>query len=265
MAQPQMPHIPGAAVMNDTLDFMKNLWGSMGVPGITTPTLSVDELDKKINDLKAVEAWLNLNMSMLRGSIQALEVQRNTIATLKSVGASLAAAVNQATTQTTAPGAPAADHKSIFDANPYTSAFFQHARDADQKPAAPQAPSPSWPSAPPAAAPTAAEAPKAPPAAADKADATAGASALWWNLLQDQFKQAVSTAVASESMMADAAARATETAVKFAAATAVKPEPAAPEQATTAPAAAAPDQAGADKKPAAKRAPARPAKPASGK
>ena len=49
MAQPQMPHIPGAAVMNDTLDFVKNLWGSMGVPGLTTPTLSVDELDKKVS------------------------------------------------------------------------------------------------------------------------------------------------------------------------------------------------------------------------
>jgi ribosomal protein L29 len=32
----------------------------MGVPGITAPTMSVEELDKKINDLKAVEAWLNL-------------------------------------------------------------------------------------------------------------------------------------------------------------------------------------------------------------
>jgi hypothetical protein len=261
MAQPQMPHIPGAAVMNDTLDFMKNLWGSMGVPGITTPTLSVDELDKKINDLKAVEAWLNLNMSMLRGSIQALEVQRNTIATLKSVGASLAAAVNQSTAQSTTPGAAAGEHKSIFDANPYTSAFFQHAREAEApKPAAPPPPPPETKAAEPQPDATKADA---------KVDPTAGAT-LWWNLLQDQFKQAVSTAVASESMMADAAARATETAVKFAAATAVKPEPAAaaPAAATGAatastPAAGAP--AAADRKPAARRAPIKPAKPSSDK
>jgi hypothetical protein len=269
MAQPQMPHIPGAAVMNDTLDFVKNLWGSMGVPGLTTPTLSVDELDKKINDLKAVEAWLNLNMNMLRGSIQALEVQRNTIATLKSVGASLAAAVNQSTAQSTAPGAAAGEHKSIFDANPYTSAFFQHAREADApKPAAP--PPPPQPKA---AEPKPAD---AAPQADAKADATAGASALWWNLLQDQFKQAVSTAVASESMMADAAARAAETAVKFATATAVKPEPAgAGEPAAAAADASAPAAAAgqpatgstapADRKPAAKRAPVKPPKPASGK
>lgn len=245
MAQPQMPHIPGAAVMNDTLDFVKNLWGSMGVPGLTTPTLSVDELDKKINDLKAVEAWLNLNMSMLRGSIQALEVQRNTIATLKSVGASLAAAVNQGT----APGqAPTADHKSIFDANPYTSAFFQHAREADkQKPAAEQPPPPPAPE--PKAAAPAAETPK-------QADATAGAAALWWNLLQDQFKQAVSTAAASESMMA-------ETAAKFAAAATAKPPTEAAPPATEAP------EPAQDKKPAAKRAEPKPSaksvKPTAGK
>ncbi|MFD2270530.1 PhaM family polyhydroxyalkanoate granule multifunctional regulatory protein [Undibacterium arcticum] len=56
---------------------------------MVVPTVSVDELDKKIGDLKAVESWLNLNMSMLRGSIQALEVQRATIATLKAMSVTL--------------------------------------------------------------------------------------------------------------------------------------------------------------------------------
>src|SRR6201998_770798 len=126
MSNPQMSNIPGAAVMTDTLDFVKNLWGSMSVPGLTAPTLSVDELDKKINDLKAVEAWLNLNMSMLRGSIQALEVQRGTIATLKSMGASLAAAMSQ----------PDASEKSLFESAPYASAFFQQPAPPASAPAA---------------------------------------------------------------------------------------------------------------------------------
>jgi hypothetical protein len=233
MANTQMP---GAAVMTDTLDFVKNLWGSMSVPGLTAPTLSVEELDKKINDLKAVEAWLNLNMSMLRGSIQALEVQRGTIATLKSVGASLAAAVNQG-----------ANDKSIFDATPYASAFFHHAREADKDPAA---------------APPAAEAPR--PKAETQPEAKPGADAaaqmtnpaVWWNLLQDQFKQAVSTAMASESMMTDAA-------VKFAtaAASGAKSTAAATPAAKDQPAAAEPDA----KKAPAKRAPAKAAKPAAEK
>lgn len=245
MAHTQMPHIPGAAVMTDTLDFVKNLWGSMSVPGLTAPTLSVEELDKKISDLKAVETWLNLNMSMLRGSIQALEVQRGTIATLKSVGASLAAAVNQPQSK---------DHKSIFDANPYASAFFHHAREADKdKPAAPTAA--------PAPAPAPAQAAADKPAAAEQpAPAPMANPAIWWNMLQDQFKQAVSTAMASESMMATAAARATDTAAKFAAAAtppAAKAKPGAASTAGTP--AAAPKQA-----PARKRAPAK-AKPAASK
>ncbi|PHV39302.1 PhaM family polyhydroxyalkanoate granule multifunctional regulatory protein [Janthinobacterium sp. BJB304] len=189
MANPQMPQMPGAAVVTDTLDFVKNLWGSMsvpgmGVPGITAPTMSVEELDKKINDLKAVEAWLNLNTSMLRGSIQALEVQRGTIATLKSMGASLAAAITQ----------PGASEKSVFDSVPYASAFFQQAA-----PAAP-APEPK-----PAPAPAPEPATAAPNDAGSQAAAQLANPSAWWNLLQDQFKQAVSTAMSPDAASAAAA------------------------------------------------------------
>src|SRR5476649_1309696 len=190
MDYPKMPQMPGAAAVTDTLDFVKNLWGSMsvpgmGVPGITAPTLSVEELDKKINDLKAVEAWLNLNMSMLRGSIQALEVQRGTIATLKSVGASMAAAVNQGS-----------DHKSLFESVPYASAFFHHATPAAAKPAPAAAAAPAAP--PPAAAPAKPPVDDAATAASNAAAAQMANPTVWWNLLQDQFKQAVSTAMTSE-------------------------------------------------------------------
>ncbi|MGK5049541.1 PhaM family polyhydroxyalkanoate granule multifunctional regulatory protein [Janthinobacterium sp. GB4P2] len=183
MANPQMPQIPGAAVVTDTLDFVKNLWGSMsvpgmGMPGITAPTMSVEELDKKISDLKAVEAWLNLNTSMLRGSIQALEVQRGTIATLKSMGASLAAAITQ----------PGASEKTVFESVPYASAFFQQAT--------PAAPAPA-PAPEPAAA--------APDDTSSQATAQLANPSAWWNLLQDQFKQAVSTAMSPDAASAAAA------------------------------------------------------------
>ena len=243
MATPQMPNIPGAGVMTDTLDFVKNLWGSMSVPGLTAPTLSIDELDKKINDLKAVEAWLNLNMSMLRGSIQALEVQRGTIATLKSVGASMAAAINQG------------GDKSLFESVPYASAFFHHATPAPEsfKAAAPEAAKPAAPSEPaakPAAEPAAKPAIDAATAAATAAAAQMANPTVWWNLLQDQFKQAVSTAMASEPVAA-ATARVTEAASKFATAAASNGKPAA------APAAAKPAARTAAKKAPAKRAPAK--------
>jgi hypothetical protein len=80
--------IPGLSV-NEGLDFVKRVWGSLPIPSVITPTTDVEELDKRINDLRAVEQWLNVNLSMLRATIQGLEVQRGTIATLKSFGNNL--------------------------------------------------------------------------------------------------------------------------------------------------------------------------------
>lgn len=89
----------------DSLSFVKKLWGGMGVPGMgvagtTTPgmsympgmampTMSVEELDKRIQELKSVETWLNVNITMLHNTIQALEVQRATIATLHSLSSTM--------------------------------------------------------------------------------------------------------------------------------------------------------------------------------
>ncbi|WP_295995305.1 PhaM family polyhydroxyalkanoate granule multifunctional regulatory protein [Rugamonas sp.] len=248
MSTSNMPHIPGAAVMTDTLDFVKNLWGSMSVPGLTAPTLSVDELDKKINDLKAVEAWLNLNMSMLRGSIQALEVQRGTIATLKSVGASMAAAVNQGS-----------DHKSLFESVPYASAFFHHAApnpaQAATRATPPAPPPPAASAAPEAAKPEQAQ-PDAFSNAANAAAAQLANPTVWWNLLQDQFKQAVSTAMTPDAV-SGAAARATEAVGKFATAGVAKPAGSAAHAGTAAKPAAAKT---AVKKDPAKRAAPKPSK-----
>ncbi|WMW80382.1 hypothetical protein RF679_17300 [Undibacterium cyanobacteriorum] len=78
------------AGLHDPLSFVRKLWGDLQLPGMVTPSLSVDDLDKQIRDLKTVEAWLNLNMNMLRSSIQALEVQRATITALKAMGESFA-------------------------------------------------------------------------------------------------------------------------------------------------------------------------------
>jgi len=187
------PNMPGAGVMNDTLDFVKTLWGSMGVPGIgmpgmpgiAAPTLSVDDLDKKINELKAVESWLNLNATMLRSSIQALEVQRGTIAALKSMGQSLAAAVQQ-------PGGAEKMH--------FTTANWPPASAAQK----------SQPAASAEGAGKAAEKPQATPDATAAAAAQMANPAIWWNLLQEQFKQAVSTAMAADPAQAAADAGASD-------------------------------------------------------
>ncbi len=49
------------------------------------PTLSVEELDKRITELKAVQFWLDQNAKALAATVTALEVQKMTLATLKGM------------------------------------------------------------------------------------------------------------------------------------------------------------------------------------
>ena len=74
--------------MNDPLSFVRSLWTGMGIsmPGMVTPTLDVDELDKRIKDMKAVEGWLRMNLSMLQMTIQGLEMQRTTLGAVRAMG-----------------------------------------------------------------------------------------------------------------------------------------------------------------------------------
>ena len=74
--------------LNDPLGFMRNMWGQMGfnLPGMVTPTFDVEELDKRIKDMKAVEGWLRMNLSMLQMTIQGLEMQRSTVTAVKTMG-----------------------------------------------------------------------------------------------------------------------------------------------------------------------------------
>ena len=69
----------------DTMDFVKRAWATLDLSSPFTPTLSVEELDKRIADLRAVEQWLALNQSMLRHTIQGLEIQRGTLAAVKNL------------------------------------------------------------------------------------------------------------------------------------------------------------------------------------
>jgi hypothetical protein len=53
------------------------------------PTLNVEELDKRIGELKSVQFWLDQNATALKATIQALEVQKMTLATLKGMNFSM--------------------------------------------------------------------------------------------------------------------------------------------------------------------------------
>lgn len=71
-------------------DFLQNLVKGAGaaLPGIgqwVAPTIDPEEIDKRIKELRTVQYWLEQNARMLDATIQALEVQRMTLATLKTM------------------------------------------------------------------------------------------------------------------------------------------------------------------------------------
>ena len=79
-------YIPG-------FDFLQSLakGASQSVPQMpnlgnwVAPTLNEEELEKRISELKAVHFWLDQNSKALGATVQALEVQKMTLATLKGM------------------------------------------------------------------------------------------------------------------------------------------------------------------------------------
>ena len=53
------------------------------------PTMNVEELEKRIAELKAVQFWLDQNATALKATIQALEVQKMTLATLHGMNVNM--------------------------------------------------------------------------------------------------------------------------------------------------------------------------------
>jgi hypothetical protein len=84
---------PGFGKFVPGFDFLQNLakGTSEAVPQMPNlanwiaPTLNVEELEKRITELKAVHFWLEQNSKALGATVQALEVQKMTLATLKGM------------------------------------------------------------------------------------------------------------------------------------------------------------------------------------
>src|SRR6476620_726007 len=76
------------------------------------PTLNVDELEKRISDLKAVHFWLDQNSKALGATIQALEVQKMTLATLKGMNFNMGEVANALKLKPAEAVAPQADVQS---------------------------------------------------------------------------------------------------------------------------------------------------------
>lgn len=167
-------------------DFLQNLAkgatsGVSSMPGLgnwIAPTMQVEDLQKRIDELKAVQFWLDQNSRALTATVQALEVQKMTLSTLKGMNVSM---------------------------GDLASAFQRNAAEALQKvtevPAKPEttAPMSAFASAPSPA--PAAEAPAAPGAESSEAAEVPGASGglidplQWWGALTTQFQQIAANAL----------------------------------------------------------------------
>ena len=69
---------------------MPDMSGGMSGFNGAMPTFDIEELDKRIKDLKSVESWLSMNLNVLKSTIQTLEVQRATLMAIKSFSEAMA-------------------------------------------------------------------------------------------------------------------------------------------------------------------------------
>ena len=144
-----------------------------GMPSLSSwvaPTISVEEVDKRIQELKTVQYWLEQNGHALKATIQALEVQKMTLSTLRGMNVRMEDLASAFTRHATPPAAA-----SPFSAPPSASAPTP-------------APAPSWQT-------------ESRTAEADADADTEGTAAgvvdpmQWWNALTDQFQQIATSAI----------------------------------------------------------------------
>lgn len=198
-------------------DFLKNLAGgaaagagASSVPGIPSlaswvaPTLSVEEVDKRIQELKTVQYWLEQNGHALKATIQALEVQKMTLSTLRGMNVRMediaSAFTKQAAAMAPAPAASPAPAAAPWATGPAEPEEVEEAEEAEEdeeieenEEADEEAPENEEAQAPAAKS-------RAKAAAGKSRSAKAGAAGVvdpmqWWGALTEQFQQIASTAL----------------------------------------------------------------------
>ena len=131
---------------DQSLEMFKTMWGNSPTPGDTSgfgagigggaamPTLNIEELDKRIQDPKSVENWLQMNMNVLRSTIQGLEVQRATLAALKSFSEAMTPEAMAEATKAAQKAANQATQAATDMAKEMTSASFSPSKSAKSRP-----------------------------------------------------------------------------------------------------------------------------------
>ncbi|MEG0677407.1 MAG: hypothetical protein RR473_12270, partial [Comamonas sp.] len=180
------------------------------------PTVSVEEVEKRIAELKTVQFWLEQNGKALSATIQALEVQRMTLSTLQGMNVSMGdlAKSFQFPGVASATAAAAEAAQKGFGAWPMTGEG--KAAEPAPQPAAAPSPAPA-PEPEPQQEPQAAESESA-ANPQQQAQAAMGQAMQWWGALTQQFQQIAAKAMAEPvpAQTVAAAQRASDMASDFA-------------------------------------------------
>lgn len=204
-----------------SMEMMRKAWEGLATaggfdPSQMVPGTSPDDIERRISDLRAVENWLRMNLSMLSSTIQALEVQRSTLATLQAFVASAGGGSKQAASTASpldvalgirrgADVAPSADTSGLFGGRAAAKASPDSASSGDPANQTPAKES-------------------TPEAGSDDATDAAGAMMKsWWDMLQSQFDNLASATAAgmhSAEALQEAAAEVQKKAVESTQATA---------------------------------------------
>ena len=179
-------------------DFLQNLSktasqaqpsAAAGMPGMgnwVAPTLSIEDIDKRIQELKSVLFWLEQNTTALKATIQAMEGQKMTLSTLQTMNVSMA---------------------------DLAKAFTAKAPAAEPQAAAPQ---PFAPKAAPVPEPAQPEPARSEPPSSDASSVKPAVDPMqWWGALTQQFQNIAAAAVkdvAAEAMKTGMTAKGASTA-----------------------------------------------------
>lgn len=187
-----------------SMEMMRQAWAGLTGPGglasslPMAPPMNLEDLDRRIAELRSVENWLRMNLSMLSSTIQGMEVQRSTISTLRAFVDSASRMDMGASQDGAAPSPlevalglkPAAKPAGSAPSSSATAA--KEKENAGAQSGAQSGINPEGTSA------SAGAGPESAAAMSEQMGAAAqSASKAWWDLLQQQFNQIAAATAAS--------------------------------------------------------------------
>jgi hypothetical protein len=89
MTTPPNPNPFAPELPKDFMAFRQQMWNPMSfpVPGMFMPTANVEDIEKKIAELKGVETWLTMNIGFIQMTVKTLEMQKAALASFSAAAA----------------------------------------------------------------------------------------------------------------------------------------------------------------------------------